>query len=144
QQRHRQHRRHFISWARTSCCILRSASPAMVCGHPTIRLRSPASLPIPRSFALMITLRRKLALTAALIFALSAAPLLANGIKTAKPEEVGLSSERLARIGERMQAYVDSGEIPGAVALIARHGKIAYFEHWGVADREKKVAMKPD
>jgi CubicO group peptidase (beta-lactamase class C family) len=73
-----------------------------------------------------------------------AAPLQANGIKTVKPEEVGLSSERLARIGERMQAYVDSGEIPGAVALIARHGKIAYFEHWGLADREKKVEMKPD
>ena len=43
-----------------------------------------------------------------------------------------------------MQSYVDSGEIPGAIALIARHGKIAYFEHWGLADREKKVEMKPD
>jgi CubicO group peptidase (beta-lactamase class C family) len=72
------------------------------------------------------------------------APLSANGIKTAKPEEVGLSSERLARIGERMQSYVDSGEIPGAVALIARRGKIAYFETWGMADREKKVPMKAD
>jgi CubicO group peptidase (beta-lactamase class C family) len=72
------------------------------------------------------------------------APLRANGIKTTKPEEVGLSSERLARIGQRMQAYVDSGEIPGAVALIARHGKIAYFEHWGFADREHQAAMKPD
>jgi CubicO group peptidase (beta-lactamase class C family) len=80
--------------------------------------------------------------TAALL--LPAVPALANGIKTAKPEEVGLSSERLARIGERMQSYVDSGEIPGAIALIARHGKIAYFEHWGMADREQKVEMKPD
>ena len=89
--------------------------------------------------------RLQSAAAALLIVALVvAAPIRANGIKTAKPEEVGLSSERLARIGERMQAYVDSGEIPGAVALIARHGKIAYFEHWGLADREKKVEMKPD
>ncbi|HEX2463486.1 MAG TPA: serine hydrolase domain-containing protein [Thermoanaerobaculia bacterium] len=93
----------------------------------------------------MKTLRLQHAVAVSLVAVLAvAAPLQANGIKTAKPEEVGLSSERLARIGERMQAYVDSGEIPGAVALIARHGKIAYFEHWGLADREKKVEMKPD
>ena len=81
-------------------------------------------------------------LTAVLL--LLAAPALANGFKIVKPEEVGLSSERLALIDERMQSYVDSGEIPGAVALIARHGKIAYFDYWGMADREKKVEMKPD
>jgi len=71
-------------------------------------------------------------------------PLSANGLKPVRPEEVGLSSERLARIGDRMQAYVDSGEIPGALALVARRGKVAYFEQWGFADREKRAPMKPD
>ncbi|HVR28882.1 MAG TPA: serine hydrolase domain-containing protein [Thermoanaerobaculia bacterium] len=84
------------------------------------------------------------AVIAVLVVLLVAAPLSANGLKAARPEEVGLSSERLARIGKRMQAYVDSGEIPGALALIARHGKIAYAEQWGFADREKQVRMNPD
>jgi CubicO group peptidase (beta-lactamase class C family) len=84
------------------------------------------------------------AVAAGLALFLVTAPLAANGLKPASPEEVGLSSERLARIGERMQAYVDSGEIPGALALIARRGKIAYFEQWGFADRERRVRMKPD
>ena len=93
----------------------------------------------------MKTRRRQTTVASLLVFLLLAsAPLLANGFKPAKPEEVGLSSERLARIGERMQAYVDSGEIPGALALVARNGRIAYFEQWGFADRENKVAMKPD
>jgi CubicO group peptidase (beta-lactamase class C family) len=93
----------------------------------------------------MKTLRHSRVAAATIVVSLLlAGPALANGIKTAKPEEVGLSQERLDRIGERMQSYVDSGEIPGALALVARHGKIAYFETWGLADREKKVPMKPD
>jgi CubicO group peptidase (beta-lactamase class C family) len=91
--------------------------------------------------------KRRLPMASASLLAvllLAAGPVAANGFKPAKPEEVGLSSERLDRIGERMQAYVDSGEIPGALALVARQGKIAYFEQWGFADREQKVPMKPD
>ena len=73
-----------------------------------------------------------------------AAPALGNGLETVEPEAVGLSSERLARIGEHMQAYVASGEIPGAMALIARRGKVAYLDSWGWADREGKVKMRDD
>jgi CubicO group peptidase (beta-lactamase class C family) len=92
----------------------------------------------------MKTLRLQSAVAAVLVLFLAAVPLLAADLKTTRPEEAGLSSERLARIGERMQAYVDSGEIPGALALIARHGKVVYSEQWGFADRENKVPMKPD
>ena len=36
--------------------------------------------------------------------------------------KAGMDSERLARIAQRMQAFVDQGTIAGAVGLIARHG----------------------
>jgi len=51
----------------------------------------------------------------------------AETLPNAKPEEVGLSSERLGRVREMLRANITAGEIPGAVLLIARHGKIAYF-----------------
>src|SRR5256885_3745791 len=44
------------------------------------------------------------------------------------PETVGLGSARLARLSARLQRGVDTGEIPGAVALVARRGKLAYLE----------------
>ena len=95
----------------------------------------------------MKTTRGPQSMVAALLVLLllpATAPLSANGLKTARPEEVGMSSERLDRIGERMQAYVDSGEIPGALAMVMRRGKVVYSDEWGFADREKKVPMKPD
>lgn len=62
----------------------------------------------------------------------------------ASPEEVGLASERLDRIGEAIQRSVDAGRIAGAVSLVARHGKIAYFKAFGMADREAKKPMRND
>jgi len=61
-----------------------------------------------------------------------------------EPENLGLSSERLRRLSATLQASVDSAEIPGAVVLIARHGKIAYFEPFGFRDREIGAAMERD
>ena len=62
----------------------------------------------------------------------------------AAPEDLGLSAERLERIGETMQAYVDNGEIVGAMGLIARHGKVAYIKTWGKRDRESGAPMTND
>jgi hypothetical protein len=42
----------------------------------------------------------------------------------AKPEDLGLSSERLARIGETLNADIDAGRIPGGVIAIARRGRL--------------------
>lgn len=58
-----------------------------------------------------------------------------------KPEKVGMSTERLARIGKRMQEYIDQNKVAGTVTLVARHGKIANFEALGYSDREKKIPM---
>lgn len=51
-----------------------------------------------------------------------------------RPEEVGLSSERLNRINELMARHIEAGDISGAVTLVARHGKIVYLEAQGVMD----------
>jgi CubicO group peptidase (beta-lactamase class C family) len=64
--------------------------------------------------------------------------------QVAKPEDVGLSSERLGRIGEMMKRHIAAGEISGGVTLVARHGRIAYFEAAGVTDVDSKKPMTKD
>lgn len=61
-----------------------------------------------------------------------------------KPQEPGLVSERLARIRALFDADVANGTIPGAVALVARHGKLAYLESFGYRDREQQLPMGTD
>ena len=60
------------------------------------------------------------------------------------PEEVGLSSERLARFSDYTDAMVESGKIPGATIAIARFGKLAYFETIGWADIEQRKPTRAD
>ena len=68
----------------------------------------------------------------------------AQGLPITRPEDVGLSSQRLERIRPRMQSYVDSGKLPGVMTLVARHGHIAHFETIGSMDREAGKPMRPD
>ncbi len=68
----------------------------------------------------------------------------AGDIKRVKPEKVGLSSERLARIDKTMQKYADDRILPGAVILIARHGKVAHLSAVGMMDVESGKPMKTD
>ena len=76
---------------------------------------------------------------------LLATPVWAQDLKpVAKPEEVGFASERLDRLTRAFQGYVDGGQLPGAVVLIAKDDKIAYFRSFGYRDREKKIAMTAD
>lgn len=63
---------------------------------------------------------------------------------TAKPEEVGLSTERLARINAMMQKRIAAGEISGGVTLVARKGRIAHLEAHGVMDTESRKPMSRD
>jgi CubicO group peptidase (beta-lactamase class C family) len=57
------------------------------------------------------------------------------------PEEVGLSKERLERISAWLKTDVEKKAIPGAVVMILRKGKIAYYEAFGFQDREKNIPM---
>jgi CubicO group peptidase (beta-lactamase class C family) len=68
----------------------------------------------------------------------------AEALPNAKPEEVGFSSERLGRLTQTLRANIAAGEIPGAVLLIARHGKVAYFESLGLLDPQAKTPMRKD
>ncbi len=67
-----------------------------------------------------------------------------SALPSTQPAAVGLSAERLERIGAVMQAHVDDGHMAGAIGLIARRGKVAYLETWGHADRESKIDMRTD
>src|ERR1700761_8962247 len=62
----------------------------------------------------------------------------------AKPEDVGFSSERLARIDSVVKADIDAGRIPGAVIAIARHGKLVKFDAYGFRDKAAGIAMTTD
>ena len=71
-------------------------------------------------------------------------PLRAAELPTARPADVGLSAERLARLDAAMQAEVDAGRKAGIVALIARRGRVAHFKAFGMADREANMPMRDD
>lgn len=68
----------------------------------------------------------------------------AQGLPSARPEQVGLSSERLGRIVAVLRTDAEKGRIPGAVILIARNGKVALFDVAGVRDPQSKAAMTRD
>jgi CubicO group peptidase (beta-lactamase class C family) len=63
---------------------------------------------------------------------------------SAKPEDVGLSSERLKRVAELVQRHIAAGSFSGAVTLVARNGRIAYHEAQGSMDLEAKKPMVKD
>ena len=54
----------------------------------------------------------------------------------AEPESVGISSERLQRVDDYFQRFVDEGEIAGAVSLVARKGKVVHHSAVGWKYRE--------
>jgi CubicO group peptidase (beta-lactamase class C family) len=61
-----------------------------------------------------------------------------------RPEEIGLSSERLGRIRPRLQRFIDEEKVPNLVTMVIRHGKIAHFEAQGYMDFETRKAVQKD
>ena len=81
----------------------------------------------------------------ALVFTLLALPLgAASSVPTAKPEDVGVSSERLQRITQMIQRRIAAGEMTGAVTIVARKGKIVHLDVQGVMDLDSKKPMAKD
>jgi CubicO group peptidase (beta-lactamase class C family) len=68
----------------------------------------------------------------------------AAGLPSAAPEAAGFSPERLERLTSAFLEYVEREELPGAVILLARHGKVAYLEAFGMLDRERGIPMPTD
>jgi len=69
---------------------------------------------------------------------------LAQDLPAAKPETVGLSSERLERIASVVQHDIDDKRVAGAVTLVVRRGKVAWFKAQGMSDREAAKPMPVD
>src|SRR5689334_18540830 len=84
------------------------------------------------------------ALSCAIVVVAISPPARAEALAPAKPEEVGLSSERLARIGQVFGQEVEQGHLPGVVVAIARKGKLAYHESFGFRDKGAGASMPKD
>jgi CubicO group peptidase (beta-lactamase class C family) len=68
----------------------------------------------------------------------------AQTLQPAKPEEVGLAPQRLAKIAEVFNQEIKDQKIPGAVIMIARRGKLAYHEALGAQDKNAERVMAKD
>lgn len=67
-----------------------------------------------------------------------------QSLPTAVPSTAGLSAERLDRLSSVLESGVARGRVPGAVALIARNGRVAYFESFGQLDPAAGAPMARD
>jgi len=92
----------------------------------------------------VLTRTRAILLATLVVAALASVAVLSKDTPSAKPEDVGLSSERLARMDKFIHGYVDAGRTPGVVTLIARHGKVVHVDAYGKADLASGRATRAD
>ncbi len=90
--------------------------------------------------------RLKAALLAALLALAPLAPSAAETLlpNAAKPEDVGLSSEQLARLEAMTRDHIEKGLLPGAIMVVVRDDKVAWHRVLGMRDKDKGEPMKPD
>ena len=88
--------------------------------------------------------KRSTNLVALLACATITATAFSAGAPSARPEDVGLSTARLKHVAELVQRHIDTGSFSGAVTLVARNGRIAYYEAAGSMDLEAKKPMAKD
>jgi CubicO group peptidase (beta-lactamase class C family) len=77
-----------------------------------------------------------------LLLIVSCSSSFAQTLIPAKPEQVGMSPERLTRVDQMVNEHLTNGQIPGAVVLIARNGKIVYHKAYGYSNLENKTPLK--
>ncbi|MGB1779294.1 MAG: serine hydrolase, partial [Longimicrobiales bacterium] len=89
---------------------------------------------------------RQWSLPLALILTALGAPVgsVAQELPTASPEDVGMSSERLDRLTDALQQYVEDDRLPGAVVMVLRDGHVVYHEAVGNQDIEAGAPMRGD
>jgi len=68
----------------------------------------------------------------------------AADLSAARPESVGMSSQRLARLTAEMKALSDNGQLSGVVTMVAKDGKVVHFEASGKRDVASGAPMKKD
>ncbi len=104
---------------------------------PQVSTCRPVPRPAGRARRLMLAALAGMALAAPLAMH-------AQGLPTARPDEVGLSPQRLARIGDWLRAEVAQQKIPGAVIMVVRGGKVAYLDVMGQRGPDNPAPMKAD
>ncbi len=85
-----------------------------------------------------------LLLSAVLTLSLSAATFSQSPLPTARPAQVGFAPLKLKRIDLATQRFISNNKIAGAVTIVAKDGKVAYFKAIGHADKDAQVRMKKD
>jgi CubicO group peptidase (beta-lactamase class C family) len=88
--------------------------------------------------------RRLVLLSVAIVLVLLSRGHLGAAASGTRPEEAGLSSDRLQRVGELVQRHITAGSFSGAVTLVARNGRIVHHEAYGLMDLESKKPMVKD
>src|SRR5262249_57791237 len=104
-------------------------------------MSSPTRFPLLATDRRRSTMKRPLALAVLLASILLASLAAAQGLPTAAPEDVGLSSAGLAKVTAVVNAEIAKGRYPGAVALVARRGKGAHLQ--GVGPPPPHTAAPP-
>ncbi len=79
-----------------------------------------------------------------LVFITFSGIVFAKPLPTVKPAKQGFSAERLERITQMTQQYVDEGKLAGAITMVARHGKIVHFEAVGHRGADDPTPLKKD
>jgi CubicO group peptidase (beta-lactamase class C family) len=69
---------------------------------------------------------------------------MARDLGPARPEDVGLSSEGLAKVDAAVQRLIDRGVLAGAVTLVARHGRVVHTNAMGKKDLESGEPLAVD
>jgi len=92
----------------------------------------------------MVSTRRLSVLVAGATMLLLAFGALARPLPGTRPERVGLDPERLARISAVMNDAVADGTMVGGLGMIARNGRVAYTQSWGLKNREADLPMTED
>ncbi len=77
-----------------------------------------------------------------LVFLISICLVTAMLAQEAQPSAAGMSAERLSRIDQTVQDYVNKKWLNGAVVIVYRNGKLAYYKALGYDDADKKTPMK--
>jgi CubicO group peptidase (beta-lactamase class C family) len=75
---------------------------------------------------------------------LIAAPVFSANLTVVKPEQAGMSTERLKRLSTALRGFIDQGELAGTVMLISRRGRVVHFEAQGLMDVDAKAPMTTD
>ena len=76
--------------------------------------------------------------------AATTSPAVDAGLPTAAPENAGMSSDGLARIGPAMQAYIDDGRLAGVMTMVARRGHVVHWDAAGMRDIDAGAPLEPD